>query len=152
MKIRVTLTLAAIISLSSVSFSQNTNNIAQEENITTIELIQKAEVTDFNDQKVKMIYSDNKNSYFAIDNSLIDSRFVKIRILEQTYKDKTLVNIGPEIDEGYMLFLVNNNLNKSREDILKLFDSYRVTAIKEEASMNKESMKSWLENHKKFLK
>lgn len=152
MKIRLILTLFSIIMLSSVTFTQNNKYLGNEKDISGSELIAKAQNTDFEAQIVKEIFSDEKNTYFALDNSSIESRYVKIRILEQSYSDKVLVNIGPDIDSGYMLFLVNNTLNKSQLDIVKLIDTFRVTALKEEASMNEESMKLWLSKHKKFSK
>jgi len=152
MKIRLILTLLSIILLSSVSFTQNNKYLGIEKDISGSELIVKAQNTDFEGQIAKEVFSDEKNTYFALDNSAIESRYVKIRILEQSYNDKVLVNIGPEIDTGYMLFLVNNTMNKSQSDIVKLLDTFRVTALKEEASMNEEAMNLWLSKHKKFSK
>lgn len=152
MKLRVILTLLSIVMLSSASFTQNNKYLGNEKDISGSELIAKAQNTSFQGQVVKEIYSDEKNTYFALDNSSIESRYVKIRILEQSYSDKYLVNIGPDIDSGYMLFLVNNSLNKSQEDIIKLLDTFRVAAVKEEASMNEEAMNLWLSKHKKFSK
>jgi len=152
MKLRVILTLLSIVMLSSASFTQNNKYLGNEKDISGSELIAKAQNTSFQGQVVKEIYSDEKNTYFALDNSSIESRYVKIRILEQSYSDKYLVNIGPDIDSGYMLFLVNNSLNKSQEDIIKLLDTFRVAAVKEEASMNEEAMNLWHSKHKKFSK
>jgi len=152
MKLRVILTLLSIVMLSSASFTQNNKYLGNEKDISGSELIAKAQNTSFQGQVVKEIYSDEKNTYFALDNGSIESRYVKIRILEQSYNDKYLVNIGPDIDSGYMLFLVNNSLNKSQEDIIKLLDTFRVVAVKEEASLNEEAMNLWLSKHKKFSK
>mgnify|MGYP001182377368 FL=1 len=138
--------------LSSVTFTQNNKYLGNEKDISGSELFAKAQSINFQGQIAKAIFSDEKNTYFALDNTSIESRYVKIRILEQSYSDKFLVNIGPDIDSGYMLFLVNNSLKKSQEDIVNLIDTFRVAAVKEEASMNEEAMKLWLSKHKKFSK
>ncbi|PLX03379.1 MAG: hypothetical protein C0595_07310 [Marinilabiliales bacterium] len=152
MKLRLILTLLSIVMLSSVTFTQNNKYLGNEKDISGSELFAKAQSINFQGQIAKAIFSDEKNTYFALDNTSIESRYVKIRILEQSYSDKFLVNIGPDIDSGYMLFLVNNSLKKSQEDIVNLIDTFRVAAVKEEASMNEEAMKLWLSKHKKFSK
>jgi len=142
--------LVSILILTNLTFSQNNKYLGKEKDITLSELLLKADNTNFEDQIVKRIYSDEKNSYFALKNNTISSKYVKVRILEQSYQDKSLVNIGPEMDDGYMVFLVNNTLNKSDNEIINLFESWRQKAVREMNSMGEAEMKKWIDEHIKF--
>lgn len=133
-------------------FSQHGDYMGTEKDLNESFLIEKAIQTDFSSVFVAEIFKDEKNTYYAVDNSIIQSKYIKIRILEQVFSDKKLVNIGSSIEKGYMLFLVNNTLIDQDEEIIELFNSYYLTAQKEEASMNEEEITQWMKNHNKYRK
>lgn len=133
-------------------FSQQGDYMGTEKDLNESFLIEKASQTDFSSAFVAEVFNDEKNTYYAIDNSTIDSRYIKIRILEMVFSDNTIVNIGSSIENGYMLFLVNNILIEKDEDIIKLFDSYYSTAQKEESSMSEEEIILWMKNKDKYRK
>lgn len=134
----------------STAFSQESKYLGQEKEITSSELVVKANNTEFNGNFIGQIFIDKKNTYFAIDNGQIESRYVKIRILEQSFSDKKIVNISSSLNQEYILFLVNNKLIGKDGEILDLFNSYYDTAKKEETSMSEEDMTIWLNNHDKY--
>lgn len=145
--------IAIIVSLFvSSSYSQQSQNNGAEKDLSQSDLSKKASQTDFKSTFVAEIFKDEKNTYFAIDNSTIKSKYVKIRILELVFSDSKIVNIGSSIDEGYMLFLVNNILVDRDKEIMELFNSYKSIAQKEEASMDKDEMTLWMKNRNKYHK
>jgi len=134
------------------AFSQESKYLGEEVNILHSELIQLASETDFNGEIASEIFKDEKNTYFAIDNSSIKSRYVKIRILEQSYSDNKLVNIGSAVDGGFMLFLVNNVLIETDDQVVDIFKEYQEKAIKEESNLSEEELSIWLNEHDKYSK
>ena len=136
----------------SIVFAQQGEYLGVEDDITASELVIKASETNFNGGFVAKIFKDQKNTYFAIDNASIESRYIKIRILEQSYYDSEIVNIGSSLKQDYMMFLVNNKLIKNENEIIDMFKAYYSTALKEETSMNEESMTIWLNKHDKYSK
>jgi len=141
-----------LILLGSSAYSQNDHYLGKEANITNSELLNLADKVNFNGELFAKVYEDKKNTYYAIDSKAIESRYVKIRILEQSFTDTELVNIGSFVNDNYMLFLMNNVINKSEKDILNQFNSYHQTAVAEESSMNEQDMNEWLINHDKYSK
>jgi hypothetical protein len=134
------------------SFSQESKYLGKEKDLSASDLIAKAEQTNFKADFVAEIYKDVKNTYYAIDNSRIDSRYVKIRIMYQTFSDNKIVNVGAAIKEGYSLFLVNNILTGEDNEIIEMFNSYYNIALKEEASMNEDEMIEWMNKNDKYRK
>lgn len=143
------LTIIIFFFTSSV-FAQQGEYAGVEKDITNSELVVKASETDFNGGFVAMVFKDEKNTYYALDNSSIDSKYIKIRILEQSYSDNELVNIGSSLKKDYLMFLVNNTLEVGESKILEIFNVYYSTALKEEASMNEKAMTIWLNKHDKY--
>ena len=141
-----TVTLLCIFSLS--VFSQDSSNIG----LTANDLTAIASQTVFNTGFVAEIQQDDKNTYYAIDNSKIDSRYVKIRIINQTFHNSKIVNIGSSLDEGYILFLVNNTQLGEENEIIELFNSYYTKAINEESLMSEQEMINWMNKNDKYRK
>ncbi len=142
----------AMLLFVTTAFSQENKYLGEEVNISHSELIQLANNTNFNGTIASEIFKDEKNTYFAIDNNSIKSRYVKIRILEQSYSDNTIVNIGSSVNGGFMLFLVNNVLIDTDSNPVDIFTQYQKTAIKEEASLSNEELSIWLNKHDKYSK
>ena len=143
------LTIIVFFVVTSV-FAQQGIYIGVEENITNSELIVKANETDFNEGFAAKIFKDEKNTYYAINNSRIESKYIKIRILEQSYSDNELVNIGSSLKQEYLLFLVNNTLGVSEDKVIEMLNVYYSTALKEETSMSEQAMTIWLNKHDKY--
>ena len=116
------------------------------------ELLSKAESTDFSDNISAKLFQDEKNSYFAVDVSKLPSKYEKIRILELSFAGNTLVNIGSDKNMKFYFFLVNNTLNKTTEEINKLFNEFSVQAKAELQTMNEEQIRLWLIQHDKYSK
>lgn len=133
-------------------FSQDNKYLGTEEDLTASDLIEIAKQTDFESDFVAKIHQDVKNTYYAIDNSKIDSRYVKIRIMYQTFSDNKIVNVGASIEDGYALFLVNNTLTGQDDEIIEMFNSYYDIAVKEETSMNEDDMIEWMKKNDKYRK
>jgi len=131
-------------------FAQQGEYMGAEKNITSSELVTKANETNFDGGLVAMIFKDEKNTYYALKNSDIESRYIKIRILEQSYSDNKLVNIGSSLNKEYLMFLVNNTLNVNKDEITEIFNIYYSTALKEKTSMNEQAMTIWLHKHDKY--
>ena len=134
------------------AFSQENKYLGIEKDLNASDLIELAQQTDFKSDFVAEIHKDVKNTYYAIDNSRIDSRYVKIRIMYQTFSDNKIVNVGAAIEEGYSLFLVNNILTGEDNEIIEMFNSYYTIALKEEASMNEDEMIEWMSKNDKYRK
>lgn len=142
----------AVFFFVTVAYSQQGEYLGVEKDLTASELTDKANAADFDKGFAAKIYKDQKNTYYAINNSSIESRYIKIRILEQSYSDSELVNIGSSLKQDYLMFLVNNTLNASEDKIIDLFNDYYSIALKEETSMNEEAMTIWLIKHDKYSK
>ena len=138
--------------LTTPSFSQQDKYLSNEKDITISQLAEKADATDFKVNFVAEIYQDEKNTYFAINNSNIESRYVKLRLLEQIFSDNTIVSISSSLQNSYLLFLTNNTVINDQKPVIDMFQVYYSIAIKEEASMNEEDMTHWLIKHDKYKK
>jgi len=124
----------------------------KEAKLSTSEILLKAESLDFGDNISAEIYSDIKNTYYAVDVSKLSSKYEKIRLLELSFADKALVNIGSDISSGYYFFLVNNTLNKSNDDIVSMFTGYMIQSQDELRLLNEEQLRLWLIQHDKYSK
>lgn len=132
--------------------SQNDSYIGSEAKLSKSELFSNAESTDFGDNINAKIFYDEKNTYYAVDVSKLASSFEKIRLLELTFDDKTLVNISSDINSKYYLFLVNNTLNTSTEDINNKFRKFCEQTKTELEEMNEEQLRLWTIQHDKYSK
>lgn len=148
-------TILAIVLITTISFpnllfSQHDSYAGKETKLTTSELLLKAEQTDFNKTISQKVFEDEKNTYYAVDVSLLSSKYEKIRLLELSYADKILVSIGTDNEKKYYFFLVNNTLEKSADEINNLFDSFSTQSKTELQSMNDEQKRLWLIQHDKY--
>ena len=123
-----------------------------EAKLSKSEILLKTKSLDFGDNISAEIYKDEKNTYYAVDISKLSSKYEKIRLLELSFADKALVNIGSDSSTGYYFFLVNNTLSKSSEEINKLFTGYLVKSQDELKLMNEEQLRLWLIQHDKYSK
>ncbi len=137
---------------SSTLLAQEYKYMGTEPNITHEELRLKAAQTDFSQQAFQEIYTDSKNTYFALSTENIDSRYVKIRILELIATDRALVNIGGSPDSKYNLFLVNNSLGKTTDQMAKVVDEYIMKSQNEANQMSDEQLQIWLLENDKYAK
>jgi len=142
--------LAFFLSIS--LFSQQGEYLSNEKDISIYQLAEKADATDFKANFVAEIFMDEKNTYFAIDNSTIESRYVKQRLLEQVFSDNIIVNISSSLENSYLLFLINNTIIDDQKPVIDLLQVYYSNAIKEEASMSEEDMTHWLKMNDKYKK
>ena len=129
-------------------FSQNDN----EAFVSIAELEAMADQANFQENIATAIYIGSKSTFFAIQVSDLSSRYVELRILEQVYLDKEIVHIGMSRDLDFILFLVNNKLSISNNDIVLKFNNYHTTALKEIKSMSKDQLANWLLAHDKSEK
>ena len=132
--------------------AQSGSYIGNEANIESGSLLSKASMTDFGDEISAKIFEDDKNTYYAVDVSKLDSKYEEIRILELSYANKVIVNTNSDKTKKYYLFLVNNTLNKSEEDIIVLFDDFSIQSKTEYEAMNNEQIRLWLIQHDKYSK
>jgi len=148
-----TLILALILSINvPVSVVAQGSYAGDENKVSTESLLSKAKEADFSNGISAKIFSDSKNSYFAVDLKKLTSNFIKIRILEQSYDNLILVNISNDNTKGYYLYLVNNSLKKSDEEVNTLFTDFLVQAKNEQQLMNDEQMRLWIIQHDKYSK
>jgi hypothetical protein len=131
-------------------YAQTGSYAGNEANIESGSLMSKANMTDFGDEICAKIFEDDKNTYYAVDVSKLASKYEQIRILELTYANKVIVNTSNDSTKNYYLFLVNNTLNKSEQDIITLFDGFSVQAKTELETMNNEQLRLWLIQHDKY--
>lgn len=132
------------------AIAQNNHYLGTEQNLPVAKLLQKAAKTNFNGHFAAPVYKDDKNTYYAVNLQKIKSDYLKIRLLEQSYQSKYLVNISANIKANYLFFLVNNTLKKSNMQIVALFESYLQKAKDEALNMNAEQMRLWLLSHQKL--
>ncbi len=130
--------------------SQNKHYLGTEPDLPAAKLLQNAAKANFNGHMAAQIYKDDKNTYYAVNLQKIKSNYLKIRLLEQSYKSKYLVSISANIKADYLLFLVNNTLKKSNTQIVTLLESYLQKAKNEALTMNAEQMRLWLLSHQKL--
>ena len=148
----VAFVLMFAFSIPGLLHAQHDSYMGTETKLSDSELLSKAESTDFNDNISTKLFQDEKNSYFAVDVSKLPSKYEKIRILELSFADNALVSIGSDDSMKYYFFLVNNTLNKSADEIEKLFNEYSVQSKTELQAMNEEQIRLWLIQHDKYSK
>ena len=132
--------------------AQHDSYMGTETKLSKAELLLKAESTDFNNSISTRLFHDEKNSYYAVDVSKLPSKYEKIRILELSFADNALVSIGSDENIKYYFFLVNNTLDKSSNEIQKLFNEFSVQSKTELQAMNDEQIRLWLIQHDKYSK
>ena len=123
----------------------------QHDSDTHQKLVEKAKKTDF-EGLTSIISFDKQNNYYAVKTSSIKSRYIKIRILEQSYEDDYLVNIGTFNNLEYLLFLVKKTPDTESINVEKLIDNYNTTAIQELDKLDSEQVRLWLLQHDKYIK
>ncbi|MBC8319384.1 MAG: hypothetical protein H8E34_01540 [Bacteroidetes bacterium] len=154
-KIESTLIAVAVILLiffPGLLIAQHDSYKGIEAKFSENELLTMAGAADYGDNISAKIFEDEKNTYFAVDIGKLSSEYEKIRILELSYADNALVNIGSDKNMEYYLFLVNNTLNISSHEIIKVFDEFKVQSISELQVMNNEQLRLWLIQHDKYSK
>ncbi len=151
-KMTIVLMFVVFPLFSSSLLAQEYKYMGTEPNITHEELLQKAAQTDFSQQPFQEIYSDSKNTYFTLSTEKIDSRYVKIRILDLIATDNALVNIGGSPDSKYNLFLVNNSLGKTTDQLAKVVEEYINKSQNEANQMSDEQIQIWLRENDKYAK
>ncbi len=120
----ITLLLILLLSFPHIIHAQNNSYKGTEANLAENDLLEIAKNSDFDNNVSMEIFKDEKNSYYAVDISKLTSTYEQIRILELSFANSTLVNIGSDKQTGFYLFLVNNKLNKSTEEINTLFNKF----------------------------
>lgn len=140
------------LSFNGLLYAQHKNYVRQETNLSTEELLDKAQNMDFGDNLSAEIFGDEKNAYYAVDVSKLSSAYEKIRILELGFSNNTLVVIGSDKNTGFYLFLVNNTLNKTTKDVNNLFDRFLTQSKAELKELNDEQLRLWLIQHDKYSK
>ncbi len=146
------LLLTILIFTGSNMLAQNSNYAGTESNISLDQLIDKSVSMESSDKLCSLIYEDSKNTYYVVNANKLESKFEKIRLLELSYSDDALVSIGMNTDKTKFFFLVNNTLNKSTEDIEKLFEGFVLQSKTEMNKLNAEQMRLWLIQHDKYFK
>ncbi len=148
----ISFTLMLFLSFTGLLNAQNDNYIGNETELSESELLSKAESADYSNNISAKLFQDERNSYFAVDISKLPSKYEKIRILELSFTNKTVVNIGSDNNMKFYFFLVNNALNKSTEEINKLFSEFGAQSKAELQTMNEEQLRLWLIQHDKYSK
>ena len=133
-------------------FSQTAHYLGTEKNLNGDFLLKKAENTDFGNNVAAKIFSDSKNTYFAVDLNKLPTKYQKIRVLELSFDDKALVNILSDINGKYLLFLVNNTLKIPPSEIVSKLETFKTKVSDEEKNLNNEELKIWFKNHDKYSK
>lgn len=137
---------------SSSMIAQEYKYLGTEPNITHEELLQKAAVLDFSAESFQEVYQDSKNTYFVFSTRNLENRVVKIKILELIAKDNTLVNIGASPDTDLNLFLINNSLGKTNDQIREIVHEYIIQSQNEVNQLTDEQQKQWLLENDKYTK
>ena len=145
---RITLLVFATLILYSTGLSAQSH---ERESVTRQKLLEKAKNTEFKGFTA-MISFDDHNYYYAIKTSDIKSRYVRIRILEQTFEDDYLVNIGTFDNLEYMLFLVKKIPGRENRDIETIIVDYFNIANQELNKLDSEQTRLWLLQHDKYTK
>lgn len=153
-KIPFLLFIASVIFLISMGdvFSQQVIVTGNEEVITNAEFGLMARQTNYDGNIAAEIYRDDINTYFAIDNDILHSRYLELRILEQVYVDNTIVHIGQSSDHSFILFLVNTNLIDKNKSIVEKLNDFYTIAVNEKSVMNENQLTEWITEHDKAIK
>ena len=147
-----TFLLVIFIIFSSIISAQEHKYLGTEQNITQEELLAKAVNIDFTAESFHEVYKDSKNTYYVLSTKILKNRMVKIKILELISRDDKLVNIGASPDSEYNLFLVNNSLKKSSDQVLKIMYGYIKQSKNEVSQLTEEQQQQWLLDSDKYSK
>jgi hypothetical protein len=147
--LQLLLVLTVLLLLSSSIFSQQRNHEKVKYVVTASDLDRMAKETDFNGNMVSEIHRDNRNTYYAIRTSIIDSKYATLRILEQVYSDREIVHIGKSVNLDYELFLVNNKLVGNSRDVQEKLNKFHRIATQEERSMTTDQVDDWITTNDK---
>lgn len=131
-------------------YAQQGSYSGNESKVQSGSLLSKANATDFGNNISATIFKDDKNTYYAVDLSKLPEKFERIRVLELSYGNKVLVNIGNDLSTNFLFYLVNNTLNKSTQYINDLFNDFLTQSKAELQTMNAEQLRLWLIQHDKY--
>ncbi len=148
----ITCAITLLLSLPLLLHAQHDSYTGNEAKLFQNELVSKAEAANFGDKVSIKIHNDEKNTYYAFDVNKLSNKYERIRILELCYADNALVSIGSDKNMKFYLFLVNNTLNISTEEINNLFIEFIIQAETELQAMNEEQLRLWLIQHDKYSK
>lgn len=133
-------------------FTFNLNAQNKVDDISTYSLIEMAKKNTSN-ELCYLLSQNEVNNYYAVNTSTIDSRYVKIRILEQSYESDFLVNIGISSNElEDMIFIVKKSSNKNSDNVKSTINDFIDKANKELSTMNPERLRLWYMQHDKYQK
>lgn len=130
--------------------AQDDRYLGSEKKITLDDLKVIMEQSPFEGNLAVQIHQDVKNTYFALDATLLASRYEKVRLIELIYSDKNLVNIGANPNDDCFFFLVNNVMLGEKDDMLLLFDKYAAMAKGEYDGLSADQRRQWLKEHDKY--
>ncbi|GEM_PF-2678214 len=136
--------------LVTISFAQESKYLGNEKNITHQELLQKASKLDFSQTLFLEVYSDSKNTYYALKTSEINSRYERIKLLERISLDQKIVNIGASPDTEFSLFLVNNHYGLTSEQITNTMNTMMQEVKTEAKNTNPTEQNQWLLENDKY--
>ena len=139
-----------LITIPTLINAQSGNYGGKESNIYIEDLIEIADKTEFGDNISSYLMQDIKNKYYAVKVSKLATQFEKIRLLELSYEDNEIVSMGADENNIYYFFLVNNVLNKTKEDINYKLAEFSNTSKKEYQELNSEQLRLWLIQHDKY--
>lgn len=148
----VSLIVAVIISSVSLLNAQDSSYSGVEEVLNSSDLVLMANKISFGENLCESFHKDVKNTYYAVNASALNSKFEKIRLLELSYANDAIVNIGMSDDGVLYLYLVNNTLGKTNQTIQDLFSGFAIQAKEELEKMNDEQLRLWLIQHDKYFK
>ncbi len=130
--------------------AQQDNYMGKEKQITITDLEFERAKLKFDEALSMQIFQDEKNTYFAVDASKLASRYEKLRLIDLTYGDKYLVNIGSNPAESFFYFLVNNTILEEVADVKLMFEEYAQKAKDELNQMTTDELNQWLAKHDKY--
>lgn len=141
-----------LIIIISTASAQENNYSGTEKELQASELFTMANSADYSDNICANIHKDEKNTYYSLDVSSFSTKYEKIRILEFIYGNDAIVSIGMNPDKTKYLFLVNNTLNNSEQNVQDAFKDFMVQSKNELNKLNEEQLRLWLIEHDKYLK
>ncbi len=130
--------------------AQQDRYLGKEKQVSLDDLKQKLTSISFAEKLSGEIYSDVKNTYFAIDATAIESKLARILFIEKTASDEYLVNIGADPAESHFFYLVNNTVMEKAGDIEVRVNQYANQAMEEVAKMTGQEQAEYLEKYNKY--
>ncbi len=98
-----------------------------------------------------LLAEDYDNVYYSVNTSEDESRFVKIRIIEQSYESDFLINIGMSSkDLEHIIYIVKKIPPVKQADVYKAFEVFRKNAELELTKLNDEQLRLWYLQHDKY--